>query len=690
MIPRLTLVYSLAALLLLLGGCGSSATTVSTPTPDTQRGAAAPVPGATYHYSTVGSCDCAVLPTAVATSTLTPTLTATITAATGAGTISPQWSPLLAVNPLTATLRAGNQLGPIDDYIVYYGQGQADVLKQFDLAIVQPETLTSEELADVQAAGTKVVAYLSVGEAEGGRPWWPQVNLDWILGRNENWGSLFVDAGEKGWQDLLLDVAIPSILKDKPFDGLFLDTLDTVDVYAETKPGMVELVKRMRERYPDLILVQNRGFTVLDETGPAIDAVMFESMSSDFDFSARTYSMVEREEEPAFVQEMARKHGLVGLVMDYALPEDFAAIRHSYQRALEYGFVPYVSTIELDRTYVHNFDAIQPDVRATGVSYRQEGDDDVLATVTLANYGLADAAGVPVRFLIGRDHRLQAQTELDLTSGASTGWEVTWQTAPQELTLVRVEAGSSVYETTFAGIQPALDVTKQRLRSGNGLDLLAQRVDTPPVTDADLSEWQTLTPTASIDQAANVGFVEKPELAWTGPGDLSAQAWLRWDDENLYLAMDVTDDALVQRLWGEGIWKGDHVELWLDTQLQADFDEDVAGDDDFQLGFSPGSADGTVAPGIAIWQPALLRADYEAKIQYASQLNNHGYQFEAAIPWELLNADRPRAGLAYGITIEPSDTDTPKRAAQELMMSTSPESPSHWGNPTLRNNLILQ
>jgi hypothetical protein len=376
--------------------------------------------------------------------------------------------------------------------------------------------------------------------------------------------------------------------------------------------------------------------------------------------------------------------------MDYALPEDLAAIRHSYQRALQYGFVPYVSTIDLGHAYTHDFAEVKPDVRATGVSYHQDGDDAVLATVTLVNYGLADAVDVPVRLLVGRDHRLLAQTKLNVTSGATTTWEVAWPAAPKELTLVRVEVGSNVYETTFAGIQPALDLAKQRLRSGNGPDLLAPHADTPPVIDGDLSEWHNITPTASIEQAANVGFVEKPESAWAGPADLSTQAWLRWDEKNLYLALDVTDDMLVQRLSGEGIWQGDHVELWLDTQLQADFDEDIAGDDDFQIGFSPGSADGSVAPSIAIWQPALQRADYESKIQYASRLNDHGYQFEAAIPWNLLNADLPRAGLAYGITIEPSDTDTPNRVAQELMMSTSPESPSHWGNPTLRNNLILQ
>ncbi len=77
--------------------------------------------------------------------------------------VASQWFPLQAVNPLTATLRANNQLGLINDYIVYDGCEAVDVLKQFD--------------------------------------------LEWLLGRNEDWGSLYVNAGEKGWQGLLTDVA---------------------------------------------------------------------------------------------------------------------------------------------------------------------------------------------------------------------------------------------------------------------------------------------------------------------------------------------------------------------------------------------------------------------------------------------------------------------------------------------------
>ena len=136
-----SLVFGLAALMLFVGGCGGSAP-ASTPTPDTQGAAAAPVPGATYHYSTVGSCDCAVEPTAVPTSTVTPAATTPVTppatltaAAVGAAPI---------ITPLVSSLPPGNRLGPIEDYIVYYGRGEADILKQYDLAIVQPETLADD------------------------------------------------------------------------------------------------------------------------------------------------------------------------------------------------------------------------------------------------------------------------------------------------------------------------------------------------------------------------------------------------------------------------------------------------------------------------------------------------------------------------------------------------------------------
>jgi uncharacterized protein (TIGR01370 family) len=622
----------------------------------------------------------------------TPTPTAAPTTE-GPPTPTVEVTPLPSATPLIP-IAPGNRLGPIKNYTVYYGVGQAEALTKFDLAIVQPKTLTADEVRQLQAGGTKVVAYLSVGEAEGNRPWWPKVDYDWILGRNPNWGSLYIDAGQVGWQDLLLNEAIPNILQI-PFDGLFLDTLDTVDVYPDTLEGMVTLVHRMRVAYPELILIQNRGFSVLDRTAPDIDALMFEAMSSNYDFSTGRYSRAEREEEPNRVRDAAMKHGLVALALDYAKPEDLATIQWCYDRARDYGFVPYVSTINLDRVYVHELTNAKPNPRPAQVLFQADAEGNALVTIRLTNWGLADAPAVPIRLLVGREHTLLAQTTLDLPSGQNLDWEVTWPNPPEALTLVRVEAGpdpkhSSVLETTFQSSQIKVNLSTQQLRKDNGADLHAWRLLTPPTIDGDLNDWASLTPAATIDQANQVGWKENPETEWDGASDLSAVTYLGWDDDALYIAAHVTDDVLVQHLWGEGLWKGDHLEFWLDTQLQSDFDAATPSEDDFQFGFSPGAQDASAPADFAIWQPALLRADYESEIQYASQFVADGYVIEAQIPWRLLRGVTPQPGLALGVAVDPSDTDTPDRMAQELIMSTAPASPANWGNPTLLNNLFLE
>ena len=81
-------------------------------------------------------------------------------------------TPSVAVSPTPLSVTARQRIKTISDYIVYYGTGRVDDLARYDLAIIQPETLTAEELTRLKAQGTLVVAYLSVGEAEPGRPWY--------------------------------------------------------------------------------------------------------------------------------------------------------------------------------------------------------------------------------------------------------------------------------------------------------------------------------------------------------------------------------------------------------------------------------------------------------------------------------------------------------------------------------------
>ncbi|MFN4073357.1 MAG: endo alpha-1,4 polygalactosaminidase [Thermus sp.] len=243
-----------------------------------------------------------------------------------------------------------SRLQDIASYAVYYGQDPGELAKlvNFDLAILQPG-LPRESLASLKANGVKVLAYLSLGEVEPKRDYGRPIPKEWILGTNPNWGSQFVDASQEGWQALMPSLA-EGYLKEG-YDGLFLDTLDTVDLYPQVGPGLVQIVRALRERFPEAILVQNRGFRLLPQTAEYLDAVMYENLSAMYSFKEGRYVPVESDPSP--VLSFARR-GLVVLALDYAPPEDLEMVRRCYVRARELGFVPYVSVIQLDRVFLHN------------------------------------------------------------------------------------------------------------------------------------------------------------------------------------------------------------------------------------------------------------------------------------------------------------------------------------------------
>ncbi len=239
-----------------------------------------------------------------------------------------------------------SRLSDIGSYAVYYGRAAADVekLSHYDLAIVQPGTLDAAQLRALHENGTRAVAYLTIGELDPKDPDAARVDPAWVLGKNANWGSSFMDASQPGWRALVEERA-DALLK-AGYDGLFLDTLDTADAYPKTAGGLVQIVQDLRARHPDAVLVQNRGFSLLNQTAPSIDAVMFESFSSTYDFKTRRYGAVDG--DPSFVQAVSDR-GLKVLALDYALPTQTDLISRTYQRARSFGFVPFVSTINLDQ-----------------------------------------------------------------------------------------------------------------------------------------------------------------------------------------------------------------------------------------------------------------------------------------------------------------------------------------------------
>lgn len=211
--------------------------------------------------------------------------------------------------------------------------------------------------------------------------------------------------------------------------------------------------------------------------------------------------------------------------------------------------------------------------------------------------------------------------------------------------------------------------------------MTASQMAAPPVIDGILSEWPGVERYESAFRVFSAGD-------WDGTDDLLARWRLAWDANNLFIAVEVTDDAHVQTQTGNQIFRGDSVDMQFDTDRAGDFGDGVS-PDDIQITFSPGDFSAN-APSAFRFQGTsdgqIVDATGGNNVNVAAMPTALGYNLEAAIPWSDLNVT-PSVGLVLGLALNASDNDSPGTAAQEVMVSHMPGrrllDPTTWGTLTL-------
>ena len=183
--------------------------------------------------------------------------------------------------------------------------------------------------------------------------------------------------------------------------------------------------------------------------------------------------------------------------------------------------------------------------------------------------------------------------------------------------------------------------------------------------DGKLDDWPA-EPTFTLNDRSQIVFINSPK-SWSGPEDLSAQIWAGWSEAGLYFAVKIVDDKHVQTVTGTVIWHGDYVEWQFDTQLEQDYTDASMNDDDYQFGISAGDFDKVPASAVAWFGPVTLAQ--LSMIQQAQVQTADGYTLEVFFPKDVLPALTLSEGAAFGMNINPSDSDG---FEQEVMMSTSP------------------
>lgn len=200
-----------------------------------------------------------------------------------------------------------------------------------------------------------------------------------------------------------------------------------------------------------------------------------------------------------------------------------------------------------------------------------------------------------------------------------------------------------------------------------------------PEIDADLFDWQKIIPPFTTLTTSRTLRIAKGKK-WNGPSDLSGQIFLSWDEKNLYLAAEVTDDIFVQDQKGKDLWRADSITLGFDIlnnisrrfcnwRYDSDDREIILAltQDGPQAWCTDGRRKGLMPDTLRL---AIVRKD--SRILY-----------EAAIPWKFLKF-KPEIGKVIGFDIAINDSDGKGRKASQVwalgLMSRDCPSPRWFGD----------
>lgn len=273
-----------------------------------------------------------------------------------------------------ADLPARERFKQATSYCCYYGADRVAALSHFDAAILHIPAETPADVKKLSGLGVVTIGYLSVGEDETLRPGngqGPGGNASWYFDRkqagkpdrNGVWGSYYANAADPNWRQDCVSQAKKLCgegAEDYGFDGIFLDTIETVDSYPQSRQGMIQLVADLRAALPDKVIVMNRGFSLLSEESVSskIDGLMFESFSDSYDFDSKSYIRFAPQDMDSTQAIMvktvipaAKKYGLRVLALDYMEADQPDRMQEAFDRAATFGMIPGVAPISLDAVY---------------------------------------------------------------------------------------------------------------------------------------------------------------------------------------------------------------------------------------------------------------------------------------------------------------------------------------------------
>ena len=218
--------------------------------------------------------------------------------------------------------------------------------------------------------------------------------------------------------------------------------------------------------------------------------------------------------------------------------------------------------------------------------------------------------------------------------------------------------------------------------------------------DGKLDEWNLDSPAVVKDASQ----VIRDAVVWQGENDCSANFYLAWDEENLYMAAEVTEDSPLGAIEMLPIDGEDNLKLYISTDPTADPNREEYGTKDFLVYFIMDepywdtAIDRSMVPKDSRERFVSVGMDGGESVldgyQCAVEMTTTGFTWEAVIPWACFSNKKievytPQAGDTLSCNFAITDISYPCPGTEYIPQlawtgtQKINKTPSEWGSVTL-------
>lgn len=232
--------------------------------------------------------------------------------------------------------------------LVCYGRLNPVNISGYGCLIVESQHYTASEIKKFKSSNGKVLAYISLGEVNSGAKHFAALKSE-TLGKNKIWDSYYLDLGSAKTKEVILKLIADGVAKG--FDGFFLDNIDNFSQWGpqkDQKSKLVSFLGEIGEKYPKLTFVQNAGLDLISETAPHVDAILVESVATDYNFEFKKYKLRKEEDfqaRAARVKSIATQYKMPVILVEYADSKQLK--KEVEQRINPLGFSSFIGNINL-------------------------------------------------------------------------------------------------------------------------------------------------------------------------------------------------------------------------------------------------------------------------------------------------------------------------------------------------------